>query len=723
MVCVPLYDYERYVLGALDSVYHQSLSPLALTVVDDGSNDGGAARVLSWMETHCRRFSRVRLLQHPRNVGLAEARNTAIRDATSPFVFLLDADNELYPACLERLLDALGRGNGAFAYSILEQFGTVSQLVGCDAWSREQIARGNYVDAMSMVRKSAWETVGGYRATRVPGWEDYDFWCRNAEAEFDGILVPQILCRYRVHDESMLRRTTDTLRNHLGVCEEMLGAHPWIRLGGRPGGRGAWRTSPVARGVASVPPVGRIPVAAIDLFSARVQRVYHLLRNGGARARAAAESWRAGRALGRLRPDARAVWRTMQLCLDPTIGTRLQSNEIAQTAATARATSPSLESAALLGAGLDAVPAEAAKAIRVAVYASSQGNFFFREMAAHLAGGLNAAGCFEVSRHDELGDPPDDVDEHLIVAPHEFFGLGRGRRFRGESFRAFRRASTLFLAEQLGTKHFAFCMPFAVEARLVLDLSPGSAAVLRGAGARATFFPLGYLPDHPLFDQVRDVSALDLRRLGLGCGLDSEPRARPDSELESGSESQGADAARGDWLSHRPIDILFNGVFTPRRSRFFAEHAAFFSRRRCCLLLPTPLRPLERSVPSALETREATALARRAKIQLNIHRVDFPYFEWHRLVVRGFWNRSLVVSEPCAAPAGFEPGVHYLEAPLAEIPEFLGRLLDTSDGREQAERIRTAAFEQLCRRFDLRDWARSLAGFYASNRSDTGRLR
>ena len=29
MVCVPLYDYERYVLGTLDSVYHQSLSPLA----------------------------------------------------------------------------------------------------------------------------------------------------------------------------------------------------------------------------------------------------------------------------------------------------------------------------------------------------------------------------------------------------------------------------------------------------------------------------------------------------------------------------------------------------------------------------------------------------------------------------------------------------------------------------------------------------------------------
>lgn len=229
-VCVTLYNYQCYVIECLESVRAQTLAPLALVVVDDASDDAGPEAVRAWMEEHGERFDRLLLLQHRENAGVASARNTGAASAETEFVFILDADNQIYPRCLERLLHALERSGLDFAYSIIEQFGDVRGVVGCDGWSRQRLARGNYVDAMAMLRKNTWETIGGYQSMRTGGWEDFGFWCRCVEAGLEGVLVPEILCRYRVHRRSMLRSSTDTLRNHLRVCEEIRREHPWVEL-------------------------------------------------------------------------------------------------------------------------------------------------------------------------------------------------------------------------------------------------------------------------------------------------------------------------------------------------------------------------------------------------------------------------------------------------------------------------------------------------------------
>jgi glycosyltransferase involved in cell wall biosynthesis len=229
-VCVSLFQYEHYIVECLDSVRAQTESPLSLVVVDDASSDGGADVVKKWMEAKGSCFEEALLLQHECNSGLAAARNTAIERARSEYVFVLDADNQIYPRCLEVLRQALDSERLAFAYSIIEQFGDVHSIIGCDGWSPAKIAGGNYVDAMALMRRDTWKRVGGYRRMRVSGWEDYDFWCRCVEASLAGVLVPEVLCRYRVHGASMLRRSTDSLINHLQVCDELREAHPWIKF-------------------------------------------------------------------------------------------------------------------------------------------------------------------------------------------------------------------------------------------------------------------------------------------------------------------------------------------------------------------------------------------------------------------------------------------------------------------------------------------------------------
>ena len=213
-VAVTLYDYKDFVLEALDSVVAQDLADLDLVVVDDDSTDGGERRVLDWLQSNDERFGRAILLRHTRNQGLAAARNQGFATASTPYVFVLDADNHLYPRCLTACLEAARGNNADMVYTILEVFGEQQGVMGTDVWDPVALQAANYIDAMALVARAAWQQVGGYRRMETAGWEDYDFWLKFAEAGFDVVRVPEILCRYRQHGGSMLRSVTESARNH-----------------------------------------------------------------------------------------------------------------------------------------------------------------------------------------------------------------------------------------------------------------------------------------------------------------------------------------------------------------------------------------------------------------------------------------------------------------------------------------------------------------------------
>lgn len=229
-VCITLYNYETHIVDALSSVYDQTLDNLGLVVVDDASTDRGVERVREWLEARADRFAAVRLARHGRNGGLAAARNSAVELSPSEFAMVLDADNQLYPRCVERLWVSLRDSPCGFAYSIIEQFDARVGLMGCNDWRPELLKQGNYIDAMAMVRRSAWERVGGYTKMEIDGWEDYEFWCKLVDAGIDGVFVPEILARYRLHESSMLRTATDVGKNREKVRREMCDRHPWLAL-------------------------------------------------------------------------------------------------------------------------------------------------------------------------------------------------------------------------------------------------------------------------------------------------------------------------------------------------------------------------------------------------------------------------------------------------------------------------------------------------------------
>lgn len=234
-VCISLYNYADRITAALDSAAAQRHQELELIVVDDGSTDDGIERVLKWMDTHGQRFVRTQFLGHRQNAGLAAARNTAFAASTAPWSFVLDADNQLLPDAVSLCLSVADQASAttAVVYPLVEirsrnpETARIRTLIGGMAWQREQFLHGNCVDAMALIRRRAWEAVGGFH--HIPGgWEDFDFWCCLIDAGWHGLLCPQRLAIYNSHPASMLSTHTD---RHVRRISRLLQArHPWLQL-------------------------------------------------------------------------------------------------------------------------------------------------------------------------------------------------------------------------------------------------------------------------------------------------------------------------------------------------------------------------------------------------------------------------------------------------------------------------------------------------------------
>jgi glycosyltransferase involved in cell wall biosynthesis len=96
-VVMPVYNGERYLAEAIDSILGQTFTDFELIVVDDGSNDG-TRDILGAYE---RRDQRVRVHRHSSNQGISATRNQGCRMARGRFIAVMDADDVSLPERFE----------------------------------------------------------------------------------------------------------------------------------------------------------------------------------------------------------------------------------------------------------------------------------------------------------------------------------------------------------------------------------------------------------------------------------------------------------------------------------------------------------------------------------------------------------------------------------------------------------------------------------------------
>lgn len=107
-VVMPLYNKRPHVEAAVRSVLAQTVAPLELIVVDDGSTDGGRERVEEMADPAIRL-----LVRGTPGPGGYAARNLGIAEAAGSWIAFLDADDIWLPDHLEVLTAAIARAPSA----------------------------------------------------------------------------------------------------------------------------------------------------------------------------------------------------------------------------------------------------------------------------------------------------------------------------------------------------------------------------------------------------------------------------------------------------------------------------------------------------------------------------------------------------------------------------------------------------------------------------------
>ncbi len=209
-VVLTVHDYETLVREAIVSVGRSRHSAFELVVVDDASTDGSVLAVEQALQA-CP-WLPATLVRQPSNGGLSAARNAGVHHSRGELVFILDADNVIYPRALDELARPLREDlTLSFAYGVIERFDQRGPLglLSWPAWDPYRLRYGNYIDAMAMIRRSDLIEAGGYTSDPrfLLGWEDFELWCRFADRGMRGVRVPNVLARYRTGRLSMLAVT------------------------------------------------------------------------------------------------------------------------------------------------------------------------------------------------------------------------------------------------------------------------------------------------------------------------------------------------------------------------------------------------------------------------------------------------------------------------------------------------------------------------------------
>ena len=196
---LPVYNGERYLAEALDSIFAQTFTDFEVIAVDDQSTDATPAILADYASRH----SNLRVLRNEENAKLPATLNRGFAQARGEWFSWTSDDNVLDPDTLERLYAEATAGTADVYYAdfrIIDATGQVMQThrVG----EPHEIVTGNPIGCCFLYRREVDAKLGGYNEALF-GVEDYDFWLRAARRGFSFAAIHDEMYSYRRHEGSL----------------------------------------------------------------------------------------------------------------------------------------------------------------------------------------------------------------------------------------------------------------------------------------------------------------------------------------------------------------------------------------------------------------------------------------------------------------------------------------------------------------------------------------
>lgn len=197
-VVVPCYNGGRFIAQLVESLDRQTFRDFEIIIVDDGSTDAATASVLDGLRPS------IRVIRQP-NKGLSAARNAGIAAASAGLVMPLDCDDRIEPPFLGEAVALMQSAPADVAIVLCHK-----HLAGAADgflerhFNRFDLLFSNPIPSGVLLRKAAWQAVGGYDATMRDGYEDWEFYLRLMLYGYRGVTIPKPYLVYHVSTGGML---------------------------------------------------------------------------------------------------------------------------------------------------------------------------------------------------------------------------------------------------------------------------------------------------------------------------------------------------------------------------------------------------------------------------------------------------------------------------------------------------------------------------------------
>ena len=220
-VVIPTYNRCHTLARALDSVIAQSVQPLEIIVIDDGSTDDTGKLI----KKHYPQVKQFRQSNH----GVSHARNRGIESANGEWIALLDSDDAWYPGKLEAQLRELERAPELRLCHSDEHWIRNGKRVN---QRFRHAKRGGRIfqhclplcaisPSASLIHKTVFSDIGNFDEA-LPACEDYDFWLRFTARESVAYCDAPLVIKHGGHPDQLSRKFMAMDRFRLIALEKIL---------------------------------------------------------------------------------------------------------------------------------------------------------------------------------------------------------------------------------------------------------------------------------------------------------------------------------------------------------------------------------------------------------------------------------------------------------------------------------------------------------------------
>lgn len=183
-VIVPVFNGERFIADAINSIVTQDYAPIEIVVIDDGSTD---------LTSEIAQTNERVIYHRQERQGPGAARNLGVERAHGDLLAFLDADDLWLAGKISRQQEVMERERCDAVFTHAVQFR--------DKNDADSAPRAGYFPGTMLIRREAFERVGKFatdRATR----ETFDWQVRAVSAGLRFEILPQVFYRRRLHGEN-----------------------------------------------------------------------------------------------------------------------------------------------------------------------------------------------------------------------------------------------------------------------------------------------------------------------------------------------------------------------------------------------------------------------------------------------------------------------------------------------------------------------------------------